>query len=125
MTNTAETTKEQTAKQSAKTARIKATKVPTPKVEPPQAVKAKEPKPAKGKVKGESSDRLPATIEEMKASKGGLVCYLFLSGKDKAETAKELKAAFNLSDAQAAKITRRITGRVRFYRRVFELMAVK
>jgi hypothetical protein len=125
MTNTAETMKEQTAKQNPKTARIKATKVPTPKVEPQQAAKAKEPKSAKGKVKGESSDRLPATIEELKASKGGLVCHLFLSGKDKEDIAKELKTAFNLSDAQAAKITRRITGRTRFFRRVFELMATK
>jgi hypothetical protein len=46
---------------------------PTP--ETTQAVKAKEPKPAKdnkAKVKGESTDRLPASIDELKASKGGL-----------------------------------------------------
>jgi hypothetical protein len=30
-----------------------------------------------------------------------------------------------LGDATAAKIVRRITGRARFFRRVFELMAVK
>jgi hypothetical protein len=50
---------------------------------------------------------------------------LFLSGQDKAEITKELKAAFDLSDTQAAKIIRRITGRVRFFRRVFVLMAAK
>jgi hypothetical protein len=42
--------------------------------------------------------------------------------KDKEEIAKEFKAAFNMSDAQAAKIIRRITGRVRFFKRVFDLM---
>jgi hypothetical protein len=52
-------------------------------------------------------------------------CYLFSSGKDKQEIAKEFEAAFNVSDAQAAKIIRRISGRVRFFRRVFDLMAVK
>lgn len=28
-------------------------------------------------------DRLPSTIAELKATKGGLVCYLFFSGKAK------------------------------------------
>jgi hypothetical protein len=93
-----------------------------------QAVKAREPKPAKdskAKVEGESADRLPAIVDEPKASKSGLVCHLFLSGKDKMEITRELKAAFDLNDTQAAKITRRITGRVRFFRRVFDLMAAK
>jgi hypothetical protein len=33
--------------------------------------------------------------------------------------------AFKLTDAQAAKIVRRITGRARFFQRVAELMAAK
>jgi hypothetical protein len=36
--------------------------------------------------------------QTLKATKGGFVCYRFLSGKDKAEIAKELKSAFGLSD---------------------------
>ena len=58
-------------------------------------------------------------------AKSGLVAYLFLSGKDKEAIAAELKAAFKLPDAQAAKIVRRITGRARFFQRVDELMAAK
>ena len=50
---------------------------------------------------------------------------MFLSGKDKEDIAQELKTAFKLGDAQAAKIVRRITGRVRLFQRVFELMAAK
>jgi hypothetical protein len=126
MKNTAETTKEQTAKQTPKAMKTRDTKVQEPAPETTQAVKAKEPKPAKtAKTGGEAVDRLPATVDELKASKGGLVCFLFLAGKDKPEIAKELKAAFNLSDTQAVKIIRRITGRARFFRRVFELMAAK
>jgi hypothetical protein len=128
MKNTAETMKEPTAKQSLKAAKTRDTKVQEPAPETPQTLKAKEPKPAedrKAKVEGESADRLPVTIDELKASKSGLVCYLFLSGKDKPEITKELKAAFDLNDTQADKITRRITGRVRFFRRVFELMTAK
>ena len=73
----------------------------------------------------EPADRLPTSVEELKATKGGLVAFLFLSGKDKDGIAQELKAAFKLPDAQAVKIVRRITGRVRFFRRAFELMAAK
>ncbi|MHB9008365.1 MAG: hypothetical protein ACYDC1_15695 [Limisphaerales bacterium] len=51
-------------------------------------------------------DRLPASLEELKASKGGLVTFLFLSGKEKEDIAKELKTAFKLTDDQAGKIVR-------------------
>ena len=73
----------------------------------------------------ESGGRLPKNLEELKASKGGLVSFLFLSGKAKEDIATELKAAFKVTDAQAAKIVRRITGRARFFQRVAELMAAK
>jgi hypothetical protein len=128
MKSTAETMKEQTVKQSAKAANVRDTKVQEPAPETTQVVKAKEPKPAKGrkaKVEGESADRLPASIDELKASKSGLVCYLFLSGKGKEDITKEFKSAFNVNDAAASKIIRQITGRVRFFRRVFELVAAK
>jgi len=89
-------------------------------------------KPANGKSKAapkvetpeadvESSDRLPTSLADLKASKGGLVTFLFLSGKEKEDIAKELQAAFNVSDIQALKITRRITGRSRFFQRAWEL----
>ena len=39
--------------------------------------------------------------------------------------AKELKAAFKLNETQAVKITRRITGRVRLYKRVLDLVPAK
>ncbi|MCZ7637640.1 MAG: hypothetical protein M5U12_38355 [Verrucomicrobia bacterium] len=68
---------------------------------------------------------MPGNLDELKATKGGLVSFLFLSGKDKEAIAAELKTAFKLGDAQAAKIVRRITGRVRLFQRVFELMAAK
>ena len=58
----------------------------------------------------------------MKETKGGLVAVLFLSGKERDAIAKEVAGAFKLADAQALKITRRITGRVRLYQRVFELL---
>ena len=104
-----------------------------PKDQAPQAktVKAKrEPsakaaKNTKANGDGESGDRLPGNIEELKATKSGLVSFLFLSGKDKEEIAKELKATFKLTDIQAVKITRRITGRARFFQRVVELLAAK
>ena len=102
----------------------------TPEVQP-QAPKAKGapaatvPKAAKADTDAEPVDRLPATVEELKESKSGLVSYLFLSGKDKDDIAKELKAAFKLTDGQAAKIVRRITGRARFFQRAFALMHAK
>ena len=39
--------------------------------------------------------------------------------------AQEPKAAFQLTDGQATKIVRRITGRARFFQRAFALMAAK
>jgi hypothetical protein len=110
-----------TAKKVGTTAKTKPSKAQEPKAESTQAVKAKVSKPTKtGKSGGETADHLPATIEELKATNGGLVCYLFLSGNDKAEIAKELKTAFGLGDTQAVKIVRRITGRARFFRWVFD-----
>ena len=82
-------------------------------------------KATKADADAEPADRLPGTVEELKESKSGLVSYLFLSGKDKEEIAKELKTAFKLTDAQAAKIVRRITGRARFFQRAFALTAAK
>jgi hypothetical protein len=81
-----------------------------------QAAKEQTPKPV---------DRLPSSVEELEESRSGLVSYLFLSGKDKEGIAKELKSAFKLTDGQAAKIVRRITGRARFFQRAFALMAAK
>jgi hypothetical protein len=113
-----------------KEAKIEQTpKTPKAKREPaakaPKAA-AEAAKPAKkSKEESEPVDRLPSTIEELKASKSGLVAYLFLSGKDKEAIATELKVAFKLPDAQAVKITRRIIGRARFFQRVNELMAAK
>jgi hypothetical protein len=98
----------------------------TPKASKAKREPAAKAKPAKkSKEASESVDRLPSTLEELKASKSGLVAFLFLSGKDKEAIATELKAAFKLPEAQAVKITRRITGRARFFRRVGELMAAK
>ena len=82
-------------------------------------------KATKADTDAESVDRLPTTVEELKESKSGLVSFLFLSGKDKGDIAKELKAAFKLTDGQAAKIVRRITGRARFFQRAFALTAAK
>ncbi len=92
-------------------------------------------KPAKGKrngtaktakeSKGEPADRLPGNLDELKASKGGLVAFLFLSGKGKDEIAQKMKTAFKLPDAQAVKIVRRITGRARFFQRAVELTTAK
>jgi hypothetical protein len=94
-----------------------------------KATKEKKTKPAKAKraakTKNETSDRLPSTVEELKASKGGLVSFLFLSGKVKDDIAKELKAAFKLTETQAVKITRRITGRARFFQRAVSLTSAK
>jgi len=45
-------------------------------------------------------------------TEGGLVCYLFLSGKEKTDIAKELKTALGLGDNQAVKIVRQMSGRV-------------
>jgi hypothetical protein len=114
MKNNTEAKKEQTPKDQA----LKA-KAPKAKREPAAKVVTK------ADVDSESTDRLPSTIDELKATKGGLVSFLFLSGKDKEEIVKDLKAAFNLSDVQAVKIVRRIMGRARFFQRAFELIATK
>lgn len=92
--------------------------------EKPAAKREKKPK-AKVNTDTEPVDRMPTTIAELKESKSGLVTFLFLSGRDKDEIAKELQATFKLAEAQAVKIVRRITGRARFFRRAFDLMAVK
>ena len=108
-----------------------AVKDQAPKTLAPKAPKAKRQaapkveKVAKAESDSEPADRLPTTVEELKASKGGLVTFLLLSGKDKAEIAKELKAAFKLSEEQAVKIVRRITGRARFFQRAFSLVPAK
>jgi hypothetical protein len=112
----------------------KTTTTPTPAAAPApeQNGKAKAPKAKKepaAKVEKDADiepvDRLPTTVAELKESKSGLVAFLFLSGKDKDTIAKEIAATFKLADAQAAKIVRRITGRARFFRRAFDLMAAK
>ena len=106
MKNNVDTKKDQTSKAKAKG---------EPAAKPAKAAKrAKEP-----------ADRLPATVEELKAGKAGLATYLFLSGKGKDEIAGELKSAFKLSDTQAAKITRRIVGRARFFQRALSLATAK
>ena len=87
-----------------------------------KAPKAKKEPAAKVEKDEEPADRLPATVAELKESKSGLVTFLFLSGKEKEDIAKELQATFKVAEAQAVKIVRRITGRARFFRRAFDLM---
>ncbi len=77
--------------------------------------KPKAAKSSASKTDGESIGRLPTTLKELKESKGGLVATPFLSGRDRDGIAQELKAAFKMNEAQALKVTRRITGRVRLY----------
>ena len=120
MKTKANTTKEQTA---ATTTTTEVPKAKQPKAK--RAAKAKTAKKAKKDKKAGPADRLPSTLDELKATKGGLVCYLFFSGKVKDEITSELMTAFKLGEAQAAKIVRRITGRARFFQRVSELMAAK
>ena len=86
---------------------------------------AKAAKSTKSDTDGEATDRLPTTLNELKETKGGFVAFHFLTGKDKDAIAKDLAAAFKLAEPQAAKIVRRITGRVRLYARVFELVPAK
>jgi hypothetical protein len=117
MKNNTESKKEATPKTS-KAKREPVAKAPKANVEAAKPAK-------KSKEESEPVDRLPSNIEELKASKSGLVAYLFLSGKDKEAIAEELKTAFKLPEAQAVKIVRRITGRARFFQRVSELMAAK
>ncbi len=120
-TNT-EAKKEQTPKSTTTTtAPAQNGKAKTPKARKESAPMAE----AKADTESEPVDRLPTTIAELKESKSGLVTFLFLSGRDKDEIAKELQATFKLAESQAVKIVRRITGRARFFRRAFDLMAAK
>ena len=113
---------------------------PTPKAAKAKAIRTtkpikgvklpKQPKAAKAvkdtaETDNEPVDRLPTTLAELKETKSGLVAYLHLIGKDKDAIAKELKAAFKLNETQAVKITRRITGRVRLYKRVLDWVPAK
>ncbi|HNQ90553.1 MAG TPA: hypothetical protein PKM73_18215 [Verrucomicrobiota bacterium] len=114
---TSKTTPTSTPTQNGKAKTPKAKKDPTPKAEPKVEAKAD--------ADTEPVDRMPTTVAELKESKSGLVTFLFLSGRDKDEIARELQATFKLAEAQAVKIVRRITGRARFFRRAFDLMAAK
>lgn len=116
MKNNKDAAKDQTAKTTAQT--------PTPAPALKTAKARKEPV-AKVEKEEEPAVRLPTTVAELKESKSGLVTFLFLSGKEKDDIAKEVAATFKLADAQAVKIVRRITGRARFFRRAFDLMAAK
>ena len=138
MKKTTEATKDQTPKTTIapepKPAKAKkatpapATEQPAsqPAAAPAKAEKsAKAAKAAKSDSDGEATDRLPTTLDELKETKGGFVAFHFLTGKDKDAIAKDLAAAFKLTEPQAAKIVRRITGRFRLYARVFELVSAK
>jgi hypothetical protein len=138
MKKTTEATKDQTSKPTTATEpkpakAKKETPAPAPEQPAPQpaAAPAKVEKPAKAAkaakpdAEGESTDRLPTTLDELKETKGGFVAFHFLTGKDKDAIAKDLAAAFKLAEPQAAKIVRRITARVRLYARVFELVPAK
>ena len=136
MKKTTEATKDQTSKTTTATgSEPKAAKAkkatPALPTEQPAAAPAKVEKPAKvskaakSDADGEATDRLPTTLEELKETKGGFVAFHFLTGKDKDAIAKDLAASFKLAEPQAAKIVRRITGRVRLYSRVFELVPAK
>jgi hypothetical protein len=133
MKNTKNGTKEQTPKTTTSTSAKATADRPTPAAPvpaPEQNGKAKAPKAKKEPVAKvekdeEPADRLPTTVEELKESKSGFVTFLHLSGKDKDAIAKEVAATFKLADAQAVKVARRITGRARFFRRAFDLMAAK
>jgi len=134
---TNEATKDQTSKTTSatepKAAKAKkatpapATEQPAPQPAAPAKVEkpAKAPKAAKSDSDGEATDRLPTTLDELKETKGGFVAFHFLTGEDKDAIAKDLAASFKLTEPQAAKIVRRITGRVRLYSRVFELVPSK
>ncbi len=89
----------------------------------PKALNA--PKAAKADKEEEPADRLPTTIEELKETKSGLVAWMHVAGKESDEIAKAVKDTFKVSESQAVKIVRRIAGRARFFRRVFDLTAAK
>ena len=120
MKNNSEAKKEQTPKTTTPTpAPVPNGKAKTPKAKKEPAAKVEK------DADSEPGDRLPTTVAELKESKSGLVTFLHLSGKEKEDIAKEVAATFKLADAQAVKIVRRITGRARFFRRAFDLMAAK
>jgi len=125
MKSNAEVTKHQAAKDQTPKTQPTAPKEAAAKAKVPKAKREPAAKAPKADADAEPADRLPGTVEELKESKSGLVTFLFLSGKDKEDIAKELKAAFKLTDGQAAKIVRRITGRARFFQRAFALMHAK
>jgi hypothetical protein len=103
-----------------------AKKEQAPKSKTSKAKSEAAPKPTKAaKPAKEPADRLPTTIDELKDGKAGLVTYLLLTGKGKDEIAAELKVEFKVSDAQAAKIVRRIDGRLRFFQRALALVPAK
>jgi hypothetical protein len=92
----------------------------------PEAKRQPAAKPAKAAKRAKvTADRLPPTLDELKAGKAGLATYLFLSGKGRDEITAELKSAFKLSDTHAAKITRRVLGRARFFQRALSLVTGK
>lgn len=125
MKNHTEATKDQATKSQPKAAPAKPTMATT-------AVKAaKQPKASKAakvakepKVESETEpvDRLPTSLDELKAGKSGLVTFLFLSGKGKDDIAAALTAQFGVGATTAAKIVRRITGRARFFQRALQLV---
>ena len=93
---------------------IKGVKLPRqPKAAPSTPAFDKEPEPI---------DRLPTTLKELQGTKGGFVASLFLTGKNETTIVKELKEAFNLTDAKSVTITRRIIRRTRLYQRIFRIM---
>jgi len=56
---------------------------------------------------------------------GGLIATGPSVGAQPIRSPMKLADAFKVADAQAVKIVRRITGRARFFRRAFVLMAAK
>lgn len=67
---------------------------------------------------------LAAVGRQAKVLESGRLGKLKEARQDKEDIAKELKAAFKLTDGQAAKIVRRITGRARFFQRAFAPLPV-
>jgi len=65
---------------------VESKKSQTPKARTPKVKVDGAPKSAKSQDK-QPADRLPSTVEELKAGKAGLATYLFLSGKGKDEIA--------------------------------------
>ena len=92
------------------------------KAAPMSAPKAAKPAKVTKAKTTETADRLPGTLGELKETKGGLVAFLFLSGRERNAIATEVASAFKIGEKQATKITRRITARVRLYQRIFSLV---